>query len=73
MTCGRKPTTGPRWTSVRNEDLLVGDLVDVLGTKRITAIRPYTGPLRDIIFALADTEPGCGFSLERGGYTETLR
>ena len=54
---------------VRNEDLRVGDYVYVLGIKRIVAIKPYTGPLEDIIFAIADTVPGVGFSLERGGYT----
>ena len=55
----------------RNEDLRVGDMVYVLGWKRITAIRPYPkdGPLFDIIFALADTVPGVGFSLERDGET----
>lgn len=59
-----------RWNGqVKNEELRVGDVVDVLGWKRITAIHPYRGPLADIIFATADTTPGCGFSLERGGYT----
>lgn len=53
-----------------NEELKVGDMVYVLGWKRITAIRPYTGPLVDILFAIADTVPGCGFSLERNGTTE---
>lgn len=57
-------------STTRNEDLRVGDVVNVLGWKRIVAIRPYRGPLTDIIFALADTVPGVGFSLERGGYTE---
>ena len=54
---------------VRDEDLRPGDMVHVLGWKRITAIHPYDGPLRDITFALADTVPGVGFSLERGGVT----
>lgn len=60
------------WKSVRNEDLKVGDVVQVLGRKRITEIRPYKGPLIDIIFALADTDTGPGFSLERGGWTERI-
>jgi hypothetical protein len=60
-------------TSVPNEDLRVGDMVNVLGWKRITRIVPYDGPLKDIIFAVADTVPGVGFSLERGGETETQR
>jgi hypothetical protein len=60
------------WVSVPNEDLKVGDVVRVLGPKRIMAIRPYTGPLVDIIFALVDTDIGPGFSLERGGWTEKL-
>lgn len=58
-------------TSTRNEDLKVGDMVDVLGIKRVTAIRPYRGP-HAFIFALADTVPGVGFSLERGGYTDVI-
>jgi hypothetical protein len=66
-----KPEAKPQ--STRNEDLKVGDIIDVLGIKRITAIRPYEGPLRDIIFALADTVPGVGFSLERGGMTLVYR
>jgi hypothetical protein len=56
----------------RNEDLKVGDMVRVLGWVRIVAIRPYRAewPLHAIIFAIADTVPGVGFSLERGGETE---
>ena len=55
----------------RNEDLKVGDVALLwCGAWRITAIRPYHGPLKDIIFALADTVPGVGFSLEIGGETE---
>lgn len=53
---------------VPNEDLRVGDLVYVLGWKRIVAIRPYVGP-HDFIFGVVDTVPGVGFSLERGGTT----
>jgi hypothetical protein len=63
--------SAPRGTKVRDEDLVVGDLVHVLGRwVRITAIRPYTGVLRHILFGLADTVPGTGFSLEIGGRTE---
>lgn len=61
------------WEEVPNEELRPGDLVDVLGIKRITRIRPYDGPHRSFIFALADTVPGVGFSLERGGTTRRLR
>jgi hypothetical protein len=57
--------------STRNEDLKVGDMVNVLGIKRISAIRPYRGP-HAFIFAVADTVPGGGFSLERGGYTDVI-
>ena len=58
--------------SVRNEDLRVGDMVYALGWKRITEIRPYLGPHIAFIFGIADTVPGVGFSLERGGYTEII-
>lgn len=57
----------------RDEDLVVGDVVRLwCGTKRITRIVPYRGPLAAIIFAVAAYEPGPtkGFSLERGGHTE---
>jgi hypothetical protein len=53
---------------VPDRDLRAGDLVDVLGWKRIVAIRPYTGPL-DFVIGLADTVPGVGFSLTDTGYT----
>lgn len=53
---------------LRNEDLRVGDVVHAITWKRITAIRPYKGP-HDFIFAIVDTVPGVGFSLERGGFT----
>ena len=58
---------------VRDEDLRVGDMVYVCGWKRITAIRPYEGSLCDYVFGLADTVPGCGFSLCHGQETETAR
>lgn len=61
--------------SVRNEDLKPGDVVRIWGwggAVTITRIAPYRGPLAAIIFALADASPGCGFSLERGGYTDRI-
>lgn len=62
------------WTYVRDEDLVVGDTVRVLGVRRVTAIRKYDGPHTGIgCFALADTEPGTGFSLWHGQTTEALR
>lgn len=61
-----------RWENVKNEALRPGDVVHVLGVKRITAIRPYRGPF-NFIFAIADTAPGVGFSLEKGGYTDRLK
>lgn len=63
---------GTRFESRRDEDLKVGDVVRCLGIKRILAIRPYTGPLTDIVFAIADTDMGCGFSLCIGGYTDVV-
>jgi hypothetical protein len=63
-------TSDFEWVS--NEALRVGDVVRIYGSIRwrITAIRPYRGPLTDIIFGLADTDQGPGFSLERGGMSE---
>ena len=58
---------------IANEELRVGDMVDVLGWKRVVAIRPYRGPLADIIVAIVDTVPGVGFSLERGGTIRVAR
>ena len=64
--------------NTRDEDLKVGDVIDLwCGAKRITAIEPYTGPLTDIIFAIATYTPGAtklygGISLERGGYTDVI-
>lgn len=53
-----------------DEALRVGDVCDLwCGRKRILAIRPYTGPLKDIIFAHVDVDQGVGFALERGGST----
>lgn len=62
----------------RNEDLQVGDVIELwCGTKRITKIEPYKGPLSDIIFATCTYTPGAkmslgGMSLERGGYTSVI-
>ena len=56
---------------VPDEELRVGDMVYVLGVKRITAISPYKGPY-DFIIGIAETVPGVGFSLERGGYTRRI-
>lgn len=61
--------------SLPNEALRAGDVVQLwCGTKRITRICPYDGPLRDVVFALAEFVPGpcSGFSLERGGYTDVV-
>lgn len=64
--------------SRRDEDLRVGDVVRLwCGTKRITAIEPYRGPLADVVFAIAEYTPGAsgalgGFSLQRGGYTDVV-
>ena len=62
------------FTKVKNEDLKVGDVIRLwCGTKTITKITPYNGPLCELVFALVDYEPGVGFSLTRGGYTEAMR
>jgi hypothetical protein len=58
---------------VPDEQLKVGDVVKACGVKRITKILPYDGPLKDIVFALAETDIGCGFSLQIGVETECLR
>lgn len=61
--------------SKRDQDLKVGDMVRVIGgVARITKIRPYTGPLTDIVFAIAETvgTAGSGFSLCHGGYTDVV-
>lgn len=68
-TFATKRRSAVRSESVRNEDLRVDDMVEMLGWKRIVEIRPYNGPLTDIIFAIAETDQGASCSLERGGYT----
>ena len=58
---------------VDHTELKVGDMVDVLGWKRIVAIRPYRGPHRSLgCFAIADTVPGVGFSLWSGQMVERV-
>ena len=63
-------------TEKRNEDLVPGDVVNVWGASQwhtIASIEPYTGPLTDIVFAIAKFRPGAShpaMSLERGGYCE---
>jgi hypothetical protein len=59
------------------EELRVGDLVrcHISATdpwRTITAIRPYNGPLRDIVFGIAETCDG-GFSLCKGQPWEVSR
>lgn len=62
-------TKSTNYESVRDEDIKVGDFVELLGTwRRVVSISPYTGP-HDFIFGIAKTEPGSGFSLCRGSYT----
>jgi hypothetical protein len=58
--------------TVRDEDLKPGDVVFVLGKKRITRISPYRGPLKGCI-GLADTDSGPGFSLWSSGTTERIK
>lgn len=58
---------------VKDEELREGDMVYVFGWKRIVKIKPYDGPLKDIVFALADTVPGVGFSLCFGSYTTRVK
>lgn len=62
----------PHMESVRDEELKPGDMVDCLGLTRILEIKPYTGPLTDIVFAIAHTDRGTGFSLCRGGWSEKV-
>lgn len=58
---------------VPDEDLREGDVVDVLGVKRILRIRAYEGPLKGIVLGLVDTAPGCGFSIVKGGRTRRAK
>lgn len=64
-----------KFTEIPCEQLRVGDIADCLGgPKRITGIRPYTGPLTGIVFAIAEVAPLSGdFSLEIGGYVRVAR
>lgn len=56
---------------IENEELRAGDMVKLwCGVGRVMSVKPYTGPLTEIIFAIAECEPSkMSFSLERGGYT----
>lgn len=63
---------GPETEDVQDSQIEVGDMVDVLGWRRVTAIRPYTGPL-DFVIGIAETVPGTGFSLTDGGYTKRVK
>lgn len=67
-----KSSRKPKRRRVRNEELRVGDVVDVLGPKLIQAIRPYEGAHSDIMLAVVTATPGIGFSLDRGGYTVVI-
>lgn len=65
--------TKPNTESVRDEDLRVGDTVFFLGrARRILEIKPYTGPLTDIVFAIAHTDLGGSFSLCFKSWTEKI-
>lgn len=66
---GSKPVPAEE---VRDADLRVGDMVDVLGWKRIVAIDPYTGP-HAFVIGVARTVPGGSFSLTDTGYTKRAR
>lgn len=59
------------WEEVPDADLVVGDMIDVLGVKRITAIEPYDGP-HDFVIAIAKTVPGGAFSLTDTGMTRRV-
>lgn len=63
---------GPETEEVPDSQIAVGDMVDALGWKRVTAIKPYTGPL-DFVIGIAETVPGTGFSLTDGGYTKRVK
>jgi hypothetical protein len=57
---------------VPDRDLRVGDMVDVLGWKRIVAIQPYDGP-HGFVLGIAETVPRGPFSLTDNGYTTRVR
>jgi hypothetical protein len=61
-------------TEMRNdEDLRAGDTIRLIGGLfRIISIRPYNGPLSDVVCALADLDRGVGVSLCFGQQTETV-
>jgi hypothetical protein len=55
-------------------DLVAGDVVEVLGEwRRITAIRPYAGPLTGVVFAVAEVVGGAEIPLCIGQWTMRRR
>jgi hypothetical protein len=63
------------WRNKPNEDVQVGDVTYWLNPdvrQRIIEIEPYSGPLADIILAVAYFDVGLPRSLEIGGMTEVL-
>ena len=61
---------------IPGKDLRVGDTLRYLEPHpwvRVTAIRPYTGPLKDTVELLVDTRPGIGFSFCFGDEVEVDR
>lgn len=65
-------TASGEWLSIPTEDLQVGDVICYPSSRRlrVTAIRPYIGPLRDILFGILETDLGVSISLEIGGMIE---
>ena len=64
--------SAPESRFIPAEELRAGDVVRYLAPHpwvTVAEIRPYAGPL-DCVFALAETRPGCGFSLCRGDVVE---
>lgn len=56
-----------------DEQIRAGDTIRLIGGwYRVTGIRPYHGPLADIVCALADTDRGVGVSLCYGQQTEVV-
>lgn len=56
------------------EDIVAGDAIVFLGTPHIVSrIEPYTGPLREHVFATAHAALGWSISLERGGTLDVVR
>ena len=61
-------------TELRDDELIkAGDTIRLIGgLYRVVAIRPYSGPLSDIVCALADLDRGVGVSLCFGQQTEVV-